>query len=92
MEKKKIIKNDLSVREVESIVRELKIGDRRAKKKRPPSEEDVQIKMIEDNLMHILGTRVKLQHGPQGGKIEIRYFSQDDLERILDLLMLSEEI
>ena len=43
-------------------------------------------KGIEDKLIEIFGTKVKLKPSQVGGSIEIVYFSDDDLERILDLL------
>ena len=43
-------------------------------------------KGIEDTLVEIFGTKVKLKPSQVGGSIEIVYFSDDDLERILDLL------
>ena len=45
-----------------------------------------QIKGIEDKLIEIFGTKVKLKPSHVGGSIEIVYFSDDDLDRILDLL------
>ncbi|MEZ4655686.1 MAG: hypothetical protein R3E12_19380 [Candidatus Eisenbacteria bacterium] len=41
---------------------------------------------VEDALRTALGTEVRLSHTPKGGKIEIRYFSTEELERILELL------
>ena len=43
-------------------------------------------KGIEDKLIEIFGTKVKLKPSQVGGSIEIVYFSDDDLDRILDLL------
>ena len=53
---------------------------RKVKIKRGP------FKVIEDQLVEIFGTKVKLKPLQVGGAIEITYFSDDDLERILDLL------
>ena len=44
------------------------------------------IKRIEDQLVEIFGTKVNLKPAQVGGAIEIIYFSDDDLERIIDLL------
>ena len=43
-------------------------------------------KAIENELVEIFGTKVKLKPSQIGGSIEIIYFSDDDLERIIDLL------
>ena len=79
---KKIISESLSVRAAESLVKPLdKIKKiRKVKIKRGP------IKGIEDQLVEIFGTKVKLKPSQIGGAIEIIYFSDEDLERILDLL------
>ena len=44
------------------------------------------IREIENELVEIFGTKVKLKPTQIGGSIEIIYFSDDDLERIIDLL------
>ena len=79
---KKIINESLSVRAAEALVRPLaKVKKiRKVKIKRGP------VKGIEDTLVEIFGTKVKLKPSQVGGSIEIVYFSDDDLERILDLL------
>ena len=41
---------------------------------------------VEEALRYALGTEVHLEHGARGGRIEIRYESQEELERLLDLL------
>jgi len=78
---KKIIEKDLSVRQSEALVKKSKIK----KKVRPPST-NYQIKPIENKLIEILGTKVKIKPEKNGGVIEISYFSADELERIIDLI------
>ena len=56
------------------------LGLRKVKIKRDP------FKGIEDQLVEIFGTKVKLKPSQVGGAIEITYFSDEDLERILDLI------
>jgi ParB family chromosome partitioning protein len=41
---------------------------------------------IEEALRYALGAEVHLDHGPKGGRIEIRYEGNEELERILDVL------
>ena len=79
---KKIIKDSLSVRAAEALVRPLG----KVKKIRKVNVKKGPTKGIEDKLIEIFGTKVKLKHSQVGGSIEIVYFSDDDLERILDLL------
>ena len=79
---KKIINDSLSVRAAEALVRPLG----KVKKIRKLNVKKGPTKGIEDKLIEIFGTKVKLKHSQVGGSIEIVYFSDDDLERILDLL------
>ncbi len=79
---KKIISESLSVRATEALVKPLA----KVKKIRRVKVKRGMIKGIEDQLVEILGTKVKLKPSQVGGAIEITYFSNEDLERILDLL------
>lgn len=81
----KTIDEELSVREVEQLVNRLQNGVSRETKKQPKSVLPV-IKQYEDEFRTRLGTSVKIHQGKKRGKIEIEYFSTDDLERILSLL------
>jgi len=45
-----------------------------------------QIRSVENELITVLGTKVRLHYSKKGGKIEIQFFSDDDLDRVLDLL------
>jgi ParB family chromosome partitioning protein len=42
---------------------------------------------MEEELKTALGTRVAINHGTRRGKIEIEYYSREELERLLELLM-----
>lgn len=76
-----IIKKGLSVRESENLVNNRTVGARpRAIKN------DAQMSDIESRLRQALGTRVRIFHGKKRGRIQIEYYSHEDLNRILDLL------
>ena len=79
---KKIVNESLSVRAAESLVKP------KPKKKKIKSVivPKAPIRAIENQLIEIFGTKVKLRPAQIGGSIEIIYFSDDDLERIIDLL------
>ena len=79
---RKIIKESLSVRAAENFVKK----PNKTKKIKKLEAKRGSIKVIEDQLIEIFGTKVKLKTSEIGGAIEIVYFSDDDLERILDLL------
>jgi ParB family chromosome partitioning protein len=83
---KKIIQKGLSVRETEALSRKaVSPGTPRHK---PHAWKDPQIASLEDSLRQSLGTKVRLQHkGKKGGKIEIEYYSLDELDRLLEVLI-----
>ena len=79
---KKILNSNLSVRDSEMLFKS-PVQPLKRKKKRIYSQ---QVKGIEDKLIEILGTKVKLKAGKNNGSIEISYYSDDDLERIIELI------
>ena len=79
---KKIIESNLSVRNSETLFKSA-VQPLKRKKKKIYSQ---QIKGIEDKLIEILGTKVKLKARKNNGSIEISYYSDDDLERIIELI------
>jgi len=79
---KMILKNNLNVRATEAL---FKKPVRSAKKKKSKSSSP-QVLAIENQLIEVFGTKVKLRAGKDGGSIEISYYSNDDLDRIIDLI------
>jgi len=79
---REIIKRELSVRQTEELVKHWKEG----KHIPTPRKEPVEIKSIRENLQRALGTQVKILRKGKQGKIEIFFFSDDDLERILEII------
>ena len=81
-----IIKHDLSVRGAENFSKEKNKSTAKTKKRKVKSKNRL-VLQLEDELISIFGTKVKLNHkGKKGGSIQVNYFSDDDLERILDLI------
>ena len=78
-----IIDKNLSVRGAEEILHKPKI---KTKNKKKFTKTNPQILAIENQLIEILGTKVCLKTGKNGGSIEISYYSDNDLERILELI------
>jgi len=76
-----IIKNDLSVRETERAIQRLNDKD---KEKKGKNQKPGYIIDIEEKLEESLGTRVVISPGKKKGKIEIEYYSNEDLERIIE--------
>lgn len=91
-----ILKNDLSVRETEDLVRQWAKGDVSRETSPGPSkpgrkepEPDLQLQALIEDLTRTLGTKVdiKRQRGKEGGRIEIEYYSMEELERIVEILV-----
>ena len=79
-----IVSNGLSVRKVEALVRNAKNGGSPTKLR--PTPKDPHVASLEENLRTRFGTGVNIKRKGSKGKIEIEFYSMDDLERLLDLL------
>ncbi|MBU0606209.1 MAG: ParB/RepB/Spo0J family partition protein [Candidatus Omnitrophica bacterium] len=77
-----IVKKGLSVRETESIVAHRSSGAKR----RVEAGKEQGIIDIEGQLQQLFGTRVRIIHGKKRGRIQIEYYSTEDMNRILDML------
>lgn len=82
---KKIIKEQLNVRQVERLVSELNEKKPKKKKKRTVKK-DIFLLRQEEILREHLGTNVKIEKNKNKGKIEIEFYSDDELEKIINLL------
>ena len=80
----RVINLDLSVRQTELLARKLS-GHRPAPKKKPARSADVAD--IERRLRASLGTKVNLKHGKKGGSLTIHYYSNEELDTILEKLL-----
>jgi len=84
---RKILKKGLSVREAEALAKDTSLSGTK-KPKGHGRHHDPQIASLEDKLIKSLGTKVRIQHkGKKGGRIEIEYYSLDELDRLLEILM-----
>ena len=75
-------KEGLSVRQIENLAREAKEPTVRAKRKPKTADE----KRVEEDLRKALGTKVSLSRKGKKGKIEIEFYSSEELERLIELL------
>jgi len=78
-----ILRHQLSVRQTEELVRKLG-GEKPASAVHQPVSPDV--KAVEERLRERLGTKVTLNHGKQGGTLVIHYYSQEELDAIIELI------
>ena len=81
----KVIDEKLSVRELEKLIRNISLKSERSEKK---EELNPYYKDVRDRLQNYFGTKVNLSSKKNKGKIEIEYYSEEDLERILDIITL----
>ena len=81
-----IIEKGLNVRQTEALAKQLQKA--KPKKKKPVIDEQVQaqLSILEDRLSTKLGTKVTLHHDNKKGKIEIEYYGNRDLDRIISII------
>src|ERR1700730_6354637 len=83
-----VLRRSATVRDTERLVaRRLGVG--RGRRNRVLSEATVKLPAIEDlqnRLQQKLGTRVRIHHGEKRGRIEIEYYGNDDLQRVVSAL------
>ncbi|AFJ64324.1 MULTISPECIES: ParB/RepB/Spo0J family partition protein [Bacillus] len=82
---KKVVEEQLNVRQLEQLIQQLNNNVPRETKKKEPVQ-DVVLKERESYLQNYFGTTVNIKRQKKKGKIEIEFFSNEDLERILELL------
>ncbi len=77
-----VLKQGFNVRQTEELVRRM-LGEKRVAQTRPlpPALKDVR-----EQLRQRLGTKVDIQHGGKGGRIVIHYYSDEELQSVLDYL------
>lgn len=80
----RVLKEGLNVRQLEKLVQNLNENVPRETKKE--KKKDIFLAEHESNLRDYFGTSVTITKKKNKGKIEIEFFSEDDLERILELL------
>ena len=81
----RVFDEKLSVRETESLVKRI-LNTQKEKKQKTTTAEDAIYESLEEKMKGIMGTRVLIHRKKNDkGKIEIEYYSKDELERIIDL-------
>jgi ParB family chromosome partitioning protein len=86
----RIVEQGLSVREAEAMAGDLNKGQRSAapapKAESYPGQKPPELREMEQKLLDILGTRVRITGNGKKGNVEIAYLSLDDLERVYEIL------
>lgn len=88
----KIIKDDLSVRKVEAMVRDLMAGNEKEEpytKEKKRADDNYEIKQLQQKLSSHFGTKINIKSDDNNkGEIKIPFVSAEDLNRILEILNL----
>ncbi len=80
-----VTSKSLSVRETEALVKKLKTG-KTSPKKRDVNSTDLHLSRIAEELSRHYGTKVEIKRHGRKGKVEIEFYGDDDLDRLLALL------
>jgi len=83
----KVVNQSLNVRQLETLIKQLNEDVPRETKK----NKDIFVEAKETQLREYFGTNVQIRKNKNKGKIEIEFYSEDDLERILEILSLEQE-
>ena len=86
----KVFDEKLSVRDIEKLVKDLK--KIKKNKKEEKDVHDILYTQLEESMKQVLGSKVTIKNKKNNkGKIEIEYYSKDELERIIDLIQSIKE-
>ncbi|MGI8965450.1 MAG: ParB/RepB/Spo0J family partition protein [Limisphaerales bacterium] len=87
----RILKNSLNVRQTEQLVFALQndSGNLKSSKNKNPVSLDAHVVDLENKLQEHFGTKVHLRYRQGKGALEIKFFNEDDLERILKIAGIS---
>jgi len=80
---RRIISKDLTVRATEALVKKLKGHKGKTTKSRPASSENVYLHKVADDLTRHLGTKVRIVRRGKRGRVEIEFYGNDDLDRLI---------
>lgn len=85
----KVIKLSLNVRQLEALIKQY--NEEVSRETEKPVKKDIFVQAKETQLREYFGTNVQIKKSKNKGKIEIEFYSEDDLERILEILQLEQE-
>lgn len=87
-----IIQMNYNVRETEKLIKNFIERDEKQEKRKEKTEKSQEILELEEVLKNILGTKVQLNAKRKKGKIVIEYYSNEELERIIELIKGNAEV
>jgi ParB family chromosome partitioning protein len=86
---RRIVSQDLSVRATETLVKKLKAQKKTGAKSRPVSSADVYLQKVAEDLTRHFGTKVRIARRGRRGRVEIEFYGNDDLDRLIARLKAS---
>lgn len=87
-----VVDEDLNAREAEELVKNLNKPNNKKQRKPAVDKREYFLTEIEDKFKLALGTQVRIKPGKLKSKIEIDYYSPEDLERILECLTAQQQV
>jgi ParB family chromosome partitioning protein len=84
---KRIIRDQLSVRDVERMIKNDQTLLKNASKKVKPPSSQSPYSSVEEQLRKQLGTKVAIRSRRRGGELTVTYYSEEDLTRIVDVIL-----
>ena len=86
-----IIERELSARKAEVLVKKVLAGDNVIEQIEQVKEAKMYLNDVQERLKQILGTNVNIKQGKKKSRIEIEFYNDDDLVRLVELLMEKQE-
>jgi ParB family chromosome partitioning protein len=83
---RRIVSKGLSVRETEELIKREKAAAKKVAAKPNPTSEQIYLADLADNLSRTFGTKVKINRRGRKGKVEIEFYSDEDLNRLIEML------
>jgi ParB family chromosome partitioning protein len=80
---REVVAQGLSVRETENLMRRLKTAPKAPRGSSKRSSEDIHLASLAEDLSRQLGTKVLIRSSGRQGRIEIEFYSNDDLDRLI---------
>jgi ParB family chromosome partitioning protein len=84
--RREVLRQNMNVRQIESYI-QAKKKPAGTKPKARVAQKDIFIKDLEKEFQRYLGTKVEITPGKKGGKLVVLYYSNDDLNRIRDMIV-----
>lgn len=85
-----IVQQGLSVRQTEKLINRLLAAPEKEQVSKP--ENQIYLKSLEEKIQNHFSSKIKItDHGKKGGKIELFYYNNEDLDRLLELMGIEED-